>query len=113
MVESSAAVIWNPPSPATTQTSLSGQAILAPIAAGQSKAHGAEAARGDQRARLFVVEVLRLPHLVLAYVGDNDRVAAGDAPQIVHHMRRVQMAGVGQILDVAHRALRPCWIRWS
>ena len=37
MVESSAAVIWNPPSPAITHTSLSGHAIFAPIAAGSAK----------------------------------------------------------------------------
>ena len=38
------------------------------------------------------MEVLRLPHLVLAHVGDDDRVAAGDAPHIVHHVRGVEMA---------------------
>ena len=37
IVASSGIVIWKPPSPATTQTSLSGQAILAPIAAGSAK----------------------------------------------------------------------------
>ena len=37
MVESSAAVIWKPPSPAMTQTSFSGQAALAPMAAGSAK----------------------------------------------------------------------------
>ena len=37
MVASSGIVIWKPPSPAMTQTSLSGQAILAPIAAGSAK----------------------------------------------------------------------------
>ena len=30
-------VIWNPPSPTTTQTSASGHAIFAPIAAGSAK----------------------------------------------------------------------------
>ena len=37
IVASSGIVIWKPPSPATTQTSASGQAILAPIAAGSAK----------------------------------------------------------------------------
>ena len=55
----------------------------------------------------FVVKVLRLPHLVLTHVGYDNCVAAGDAPQIVHHVRGVQVAGVGKVLDVAdrHRAL--------
>ena len=37
IVASSGIVIWKPPSPATTQTSLSGQAIFAPMAAGSAK----------------------------------------------------------------------------
>ena len=36
-VASSHCVIWKPPSPATTQTSASGRAILAPMAAGSAK----------------------------------------------------------------------------
>ena len=36
-VASSHSVIWKPPSPTTTQTSASGHAILAPIAAGNAK----------------------------------------------------------------------------
>ena len=80
---------------------------------GQREAHGAQAAGGDQRARLLVVVVLRLPHLVLAHVGDHDGVAAGDAPDVVNDVRRVEVAGVGQVLDVAHRRRRPCWLRWS
>ena len=36
-VDSSHAVIWNPPSPATTHTSSSGRANRAPIAAGSAK----------------------------------------------------------------------------
>ena len=35
-VDSSQAVIWNPPSPATTQISSSGRAKRAPIAAGSA-----------------------------------------------------------------------------
>jgi len=38
---------------------------------------------------------------MLAYVGGDDGVAAGDAPEIVHDVSRVEMAGVGQVLDVA------------
>ena len=36
-VASSHIVIWKPPSPTTTQTSFSGHAILAPMAAGSAK----------------------------------------------------------------------------
>ena len=39
---------------------------------GQGEAHGAETAGGDERARLVVLVVLGLPHLVLADVGDDD-----------------------------------------
>ena len=37
IVASSHIVIWKPPSPTTTHTSLSGHASLAPIAAGSAK----------------------------------------------------------------------------
>ena len=47
---------------------------------GQPVAHRAETAGGDERARLVVMVVLRLPHLVLADVGHDDRVALGGAP---------------------------------
>ena len=39
----------------------------------QREAHRAEAARGDELARVVVLVVLRLPHLVLADVGDDER----------------------------------------
>ncbi len=102
-VDSSACVIWKPPSPTIAHTSASGRAILAPIAAGSPKPIVPEAARGDERARRLVVVVLRLPHLVLADVGDDDRLALGDAPDVVDDVRRVEVAVVGQRLDVAHR----------
>ena len=70
------------------------------------KAHRAEAARRDQRARGFVMVVLRLPHLVLADVGDHDGVGRPRrAPEIVDDVRRVQVPVVGQRLDVAHRGV--------
>jgi hypothetical protein len=37
---------------------------------------------------------------VLADVGDDDRVAAGLAPEIVDDVRGVEMSAVGQVLDV-------------
>ena len=51
----------------------------------------------------IVMVVLRLPHLVLAHVGDDQRSSLGLAPQIVYHMRGVEMATVRQILNIAHR----------
>ncbi len=46
--------------------------------------------------------VLRFPHLMLADVGRDDGVAFGQAPDVVDHVRRVEVAVVGQRLDVAH-----------
>src|SRR5216684_3557126 len=59
----------------------------------QREAHGAQAARGDERARALVLVVLRFPHLVLADVGDHQRAARGEPPQIVQHVRGEQPAG--------------------
>ncbi len=56
---------------------------------------------------VVVMVALRLPHLVLAHVGRDDRLAAGDAPDVVDHVRRVQVPVVRQGLDVAHRGRRP------
>ena len=49
--------------------------------------------------------VLRLPHLVLAHVGGHDRLPAGHAPDVVDDVRRVELAHVGQVLDVADRGV--------
>ena len=54
----------------------------------------------------FVLEVLRLPHLVLANVGDDDGVfdAAGGlrfAPDVVDDVRGVEVAVVREVDDVA------------
>ena len=73
---------------------------------GQREAHGAEAAGGDERARGVVAEVLGLPHLVLAYVGDDDGLveAAGGlglAPDVVDDVGGVEVAVVGEVDDVA------------
>ena len=100
-VASSGIVIWKPPSPTTTQTSASGQRDLGADRRRQREAHRAQPARRDQRARPIVLVVLRFPHLVLADVGDDDRLALGEAPDVVDHVRRVQMPVVGQALDVA------------
>jgi len=52
-----------------------------------------------------VVVILRFPHLVLADVGDDDCFAAGFLPDIVDDMRSVEVAVVGQALDVTHRRI--------
>ena len=73
---------------------------------GESEAHGAEASGGDERAGGFVLEVLGLPHLVLAYVGDDDGLfeAAGGlgfSPDVVDDVGGVEVAVVGEVDDVA------------
>ena len=60
------------------------------MAAGKREAHGAEAARSHQRARLVVVVILRLPHLVLAHVGDDDGFAVCFLPQIIDDVRGIE-----------------------
>ena len=54
----------------------------------------------------FVLVVLRFPHLVLADVGDDDGVdVARFVPQIVDDVRGIEVAVVGQVLDVADRCV--------
>ena len=68
--------------------------------------HRAESARRDERSRRLVVVVLRFPHLVLADVGDDDGVAVlRRAPQVVDDVRGIEVAVVGQRLDVADRRI--------
>ena len=89
-----------------TQTSFSGQATFAPMAAGSAKPMVPRPPRGDERARGVVLVVLGLPHLVLADVGDDDGLlgAAGGvglAPDVVDDVGGVEVAVVGQVDDVA------------
>ena len=55
-----------------------------------------------RRARRLVLVVLRLPHLVLADVGDDDGLAFGGAPQVVDDVGGVEVAEIGKVLDVAN-----------
>ena len=71
----------------------------------QTEAHRAEPARRDERARILVMVVLRFPHLVLADVGDDDRLALGHPPDVVDHVRRVEVAVVRQRLNVSDRRI--------
>ena len=103
-VESSAAVIWKPPSPTMTQTSSSGCANFAPIAAGSAKPIVPRPPDVMSFRGIVVLVVLGFPHLVLAHVGHDERLALGDAPEVVHHVRGVEVPGrVRHRLDVAHR----------
>ena len=67
----------------------------------QRKSHRAEAARRDERPAHLVFVVLRLPHLMLPDVGDDERASVCQTRQIVHDVRGVQMALVRQVFDVA------------
>ena len=71
----------------------------------QRKTHSPQTARGYQRAGLIVVIVLRFPHLVLAHVANHQRLAIGFPPEIVDHVRGVELAQVRQVLDVAYRRI--------
>ena len=59
----------------------------------QAKAHGAEAAGVDPQARRVEANELRGPHLMLADVGGNDGLAAGEPVDLAHHMLRFDFAG--------------------
>ena len=56
---------------------------------GQAEAHRAEAARVDPAARLVELVVLRGPHLVLADVGRDERVAARQLVELLDHELRL------------------------
>ena len=92
MVASSGIDIWKPPSPTIANTSLSGRANCAPMADGQAEAHRAQAARVDPQARLVEADELRRPHLVLADVGGDDGLAAGEAVDLRHQVLRLDLA---------------------
>ncbi len=56
-------------------------------------------------ARVVLLVVLGGPHLVLADIGDHQGFALGEAPQVVDHVRGIQVAVIGQVLDIAHGAV--------
>jgi len=51
------------------------------------------------------VIVLRLPHLVLADVGDDNGFAAGFLPKVVDDVSGVEMPVVGQTLNVKYSGI--------
>src|SRR3954462_14632798 len=69
----------------------------------EAEAHGAEPARVDPAARLGEVVVLRAPHLVLADVGGDDRVATGRRVHRLDHPLRLDLVVLGVL--VAERVL--------
>ena len=91
-VASSWQVITRLPSPATQTTSSSGLRDLGADRRRQAEAHRPEAARVDPPARLGEVVLLRAPHLVLADVGGDDRVAAGHLVERLDHALRRDLA---------------------
>src|ERR1700743_3486447 len=52
---------------------------------------------------MLMMEVLCLPHLMLAYVRCNNCIAACHAPESMHDMTSVEMPRIGDVLDIAHR----------
>ena len=87
-VASSCVFIWTEPSPAMQTTVSSGQPTFAPIAAGRPKPIVPRPPELIQRRGSVEVEVLRRPHLVLADVGGDDRVAAGRLVERLDHALR-------------------------
>ena len=107
MVESSAAVIWKPPSPTIDPDLCLGPRELRADGGREREAHRPEAARRDELAGEVVVVILGLPHLVLAHVGDDERLALGDAPQVVDHVRGVEVARVSGRVWMSRTAESP------
>ena len=66
---------------------------------GEAEAHGAESAGVDPEARLVEADQLRGPHLVLAHVGGDDGLAAGETIDLVHQVLRLDFVfGAGAIV---------------
>src|SRR5690606_12245366 len=71
---------------------------------GQAHAHGAQATGIHPAARVVEAVVLGCPHLVLADVGRNERLTAGDFPELFNDELRLDERGgvfVGQALLAA------------
>ena len=95
-------VIWKPPSPTIAQTFLRGLRELRADRGREAEAHRAGAAATRSSGGCCVVEAeLRGPHLVLADVGGDDRVALRERVQPVEHVLRAQAA----LLRVLERVL--------
>ncbi len=100
-VASSLQVIWKPPSPTIAQTFLPGLRELRADRGGQAEAHGPGAAAREPVPVAARAAELRGPHLVLAHVGGEDRVALRERVQAVEHVLRAQAS----LLRVLERIL--------
>ena len=60
---------------------------------GQSESHGAQPARVEPQTRLIEADKLGCPHLMLAYIGSHDSVAAAETIDFPHQMLRLDFAG--------------------
>ena len=98
-VDSSWMHIWIDASPVTHATVASGIDELHAHRRGQAEAHRAEAARVDPAARLVELVVLRGPHLVLADVGRDERVALGELVELLDHVLRLDELALGVVLQ--------------
>src|SRR5260221_13631597 len=83
-VESSCRHIWIDDSPVTQATVAPGLAICAHRRR-QAEAHGAQAAGVDPAAWLVELVELRRPHLMLADVGRDERLALGHLVKLLQH----------------------------
>ena len=61
------------------------------MAAGKTESHGAKAPRSNQGPGRFVVVILRFPHLMLTNVCAHDGVTAGQAPDVIDDMGRIEV----------------------
>ena len=95
MVASSGMDIWKPPSPTDGEDQLVGAGELRADGGGQAEAHGAEAAGVEPQARLVEADELGGPHLVLADVGGDDGLAAGEAVDLGHQVLRLDLGVAG------------------
>ena len=94
------------PSPARQTTVLVGHRDLGADRRRQAEAHRPEAAGVEPPARLGEVVVLRRPHLVLADVGGDDRVALGRPVHLLDHELRLDLL-IGRVLVVQRVLLLP------
>ena len=65
----------------------------------QPIAHGAEAARGQQRARLLEREHLCDPHLMLPHVSCDDAIALGDPMQLFEYVQKRYVLAVALLVE--------------
>ena len=85
-VASSWMFIWMEPSPATSMTVCLGKGHLGADGRRQAVAHGAESAGGQQVARVVEFVELGGPHLILADLGGDDGIAAGQFVERFNHI---------------------------